>query len=181
MNTKPPEQLDRLAQVMQWFCLTALAVVALAAAFAGIQLLGDPALATSYFPNAGLYAERITGTQIGLSLAVNLLTILLVCRGLYALWAMFGAFRIGDLISTHTSSLMRQAGGAFLSAAIWSMIANTLTILILTANNPAGERQLAIGLSSNQLFPVLLAGVLFAIGHVMKVATEIEAENREFI
>lgn len=181
MMREPSEQLNRLARVMQWFCLSALAIVLLAATFTGIQALADPSSVVRYLPNTALYAEQITRTQIIIAVGVNVLTILLICRGLYALWVMFGAFRIGDMISPHTSSLMRTAGGAFLGAAIWGMIANTLTILILTATNPAGERQLTIGLSSDQLFPMLLAGVLFAIGHVMTVAAEIDAENREFI
>lgn len=181
MQQTSPDELVRISRIMQWFCLGVAAIILLGAGYAVVRVLADPAALAGFFDGANLNADRITATQAALTALVNAPTIALIAYALLALWMLFGAFRKGDLVSPRAANLMRRAGVAFALAAIWSVIAHTLSVLLLTLNNPVGERQLAIGLSSDQLFPLLLAGVLFAIGHVLSVAAAIEAENRAFV
>lgn len=181
MQQEPPRKLVRVSRTMQWFCVGAIVLVLIGAADAVMRVMADPGALATFFDGGNVHAERITMTQAVLAVLVNAPTIALIAYALYALRALFGAFRKGDLVSPRTADLMRRAGGAFVLAAVWGAIAHTLSILLLTLNNPVGERVLTIGLSSDQLFPLLLAGVLFAIGHVLSVAAAIEAENRAFV
>ncbi|MBO6638928.1 MAG: hypothetical protein JJ920_11860 [Roseitalea sp.] len=176
------EELKRLSRLMQWTCLIAIAAVLVAVTYSAVEVVINPGAVAGYFDgNAAIHGDRITRTQVVLAVAVNLLTIALVCRALFALWQMFGAFRAGHVLHRRTGRLIRSAGTNFLGAAVWGIVANTLTVLILTINNAPGERQLNLNLSTDQLFPLLMAGTLFAIGHVLSVAAAIDEENRAFV
>lgn len=181
MQMTPPDALMRVSRTMQWFCLLALAVIVVGATFGAVRSLVDPGTIAEFYAGAGLLAERITRTQVVLAMLVNAPNLVLIAYALIALWKLFGAFRAGDLVSRATATLMRRAGGAFVLAAVWGVIAHTLSLLVLTINNPEGQRQLSIVLSSDQFFPLLLAGVLFAIGHVLSIAAAIDDENRAFV
>lgn len=182
MTHNVPEELKRLSRLMQWICLIAITAVLVGSTYAVVQVLISPAAVADYFDGqAAVHGDLVTRTQIVLAVAVNLLTVAFVCRALFALWLVFGAFRAGHLMQRRTARLIRSAGSNFLGAALWGIVANTLTILILTIGNAAGERQLSIDLSTDQLFPLLMAGTLFAIGHVLSVAASIDEENRAFV
>lgn len=176
-----PPELRRLSAVMRWFCLIALLLIVLVMVVIGLGILANPGSVADHYPGAQLYPQLIGRGQIVLILAINVIAVILICSALLALWDLFGAFERGDILTARTAALMRRAGGYFLAASLWGVVAETLTILVLTAPNPAGEKQLSVGFSGDDLFPLLLAGVLFAIGQVLTMAAAINAENKEFV
>jgi len=181
MFDQVPSDLRRLSAFMRWFCLIALLLLVLAAIVLGLGTLANPSSIADRFPDARIYPELIGRGRIALVLGINAISVILICSALLALRDMFGAFQRGDILTEGTATLMRRAGGYFLAAALWGVLAETLTILVLTAVNPAGEKQLSVGFSGEALFPLLLAGVLFAIGQVLTMAAAINAENKEFV
>ncbi|MCR9122891.1 MAG: hypothetical protein NXH91_11515 [Phyllobacteriaceae bacterium] len=182
MTADALDELKRLSRLMQWACLIAIAVVLIAITYTVTDVVIRPAAVTNYFDaGAAIDADRITRTQVVLAAAVNIVTIAFICRALFALWQMFGVFRAGHVLHRRTARLIRSAGSNFLGAALWGIVANTLTVVILTINNAPGERQINVNLSTDQLFPLLMAGTLFAVGHVLTAAAAIDEENRAFV
>jgi len=55
------------------------------------------------------------------------------------------------------------------------------SILLLTAANPPGERQLSIAFSSTELSLVLAGGLLLLIGQALGAGASAADENRAFV
>ena len=70
-------------------------------------------------------------------------------------------------------------------AALWSAIASFLLEPVLSVGltyaNPAGSRELAIGVSSDQVFAVLGAGILWVIVAALAHGAALAQENEQFV
>ena len=181
MNAAAERRLSRISTVMQTVCLILLAGLLLAAAYALPAVAAEPERLTRLFPATRFDPQAIGTMRLAAIAGVAVVSVLLIARALYLLSQMFGAFRDGDLLSARTTGLMRRAGLYFLAAAIWGTIADAMTSVLLTWSNAEGQRQFSVGLSGEDIFPLILAGVLFAIGHVLAIAAEIDAENKSFV
>ena len=188
MSDEKLEKLVTLSTYMRWFCVALMVLVIIAGA--AVMLLGALTGASWFFDQLASWNQTSgvpfapetvgIGTRL-LIVAVNAITIYFTCRGLWFLMQLFSAFSDHEVLSVRTSQLLRRAGSSFLIVAIYGVLARTISILLLTMGNPAGQKQLSIGLGSEQFFAILLAGTLFVIGHVLSIAVSIEEENKGFI
>ncbi|MEM8541205.1 MAG: hypothetical protein AAGF25_09650 [Pseudomonadota bacterium] len=188
MNEEKLVKLVALSNFMRWFCLALMIIVIVAGA--GVVLLGaltgaswfiDWFATNDQLGGAAFSPDTVgTATRI-LIVVINGVTLFFTCRGLWFLMKLFSAFAKRDILSLRTSQFLRAAGSSFLVVAIYGVVAQTASILLLTMGNPAGQKQLSIGFGSEQLFAILLAGTLFAIGHVLSIATSIDEENKGFV
>lgn len=188
MNEEKLVKLVALSTYMRWLCVALLVLVIVAGV--AVMLLGALTGASWFFEQLANWNQTRgvpfspdtvgIGTRL-LIVAVNAITIYFTCRGLWFLMQLFDAFSKREILSLQTSQLLRRAGSSFLIVAIYGVLARTISVLLLTMGNPAGQKQLSIGFGSEQLFAVLLAGTLFAIGHVLSIATSIDEENKGFV
>ncbi|MCU0830047.1 MAG: hypothetical protein MUC58_00755 [Rhizobiaceae bacterium] len=79
------------------------------------------------------------------------------------------------------AAAMAASGRWFLIVAIGGVFVRTASVVLATLHLPAGERLLSIGIGQPELFGVLVAGTLLALGHVVALAASLDAENREFV
>ncbi|MEL6817066.1 MAG: hypothetical protein AAFP80_00295 [Pseudomonadota bacterium] len=181
MQNLPSDELARLSRLMKWLCVTALAALLATAFYIGVRLLaeGGPFLATiapiSFDPTL------VKRWQIAGIMTVNGIGVWLLSLALLSLRDMFSQFALGNVLSSAPARSMRSAGRYFLVGAAWSILAHSVTVLLATASNAPGERALAISFSSQQLFPLLLAGTLFAVGHLLSEAIRLDQENKSFV
>ncbi|MEO0542176.1 MAG: hypothetical protein AAFY99_00035 [Pseudomonadota bacterium] len=181
MQNANADKLMKLSGMMQQLCIFALAVLMIATLYAVGRLTidADAFLSTiigSRLPVMGIGASQVLGIVL-----VNAVSVVLLAAALHALWKMFSQFAQGNILSAVPTRLMRRAGQMFLAGALWSIIAHSLTVLLATAANPQGERSLSIAFGSQQLFALLLAGTLFAVGHVLSEAIRLDQENKGFV
>lgn len=120
-------------------------------------------------------------------LAVACLVLIVCCNGalvlggLRAVWSLFDRYEEGELFSGRCGLLLRRAGLFALAGAISTIVSRTATMLAVTYANPPGQKMLVLALGTSELFLVLLAGLLFLLGHIMTVASAIEADYRAFV
>lgn len=103
---------------------------------------------------------------------------------LYTLWQirmLFGAYEQGAIFATEAADDLRRAGIALVAAAPVQIAVRTLSVLVLTYDNPAGQRMLAIELSSDTYLFVLFGSLLIVIGWVMREAAALSEEHRQFV
>jgi hypothetical protein len=129
-------------------------------------------------PDVPIALDTITLAGLGLLAAVNLAII--VC-GLSYVWRFAALIAAGQVFSLASSICLRRTGITALAGVVSEVISRLLANLLATMGNPAGQKMLVIGFGSDEAFLLLLAALLFAIGHAMMLAAEIEAENREFV
>lgn len=173
--------LVKLSRLMHWLCWFFVFVVISASLFTGASWLFDRAAISEQFSAIAFSPDKISTTASLMIIAVNGVTVFFTCKGLIALANLFGALQRKEVLTRHSTNQLRSAGFSFLIVAIYGIAARTISILILTYGNAAGERQLAIGLGTNELFTILMAGTFFVIGHVLSIAASIEEENKGFV
>ncbi|APX12884.1 hypothetical protein [Tateyamaria omphalii] len=103
---------------------------------------------------------------------------------LWVLWSVRGwlaACANGDTFQLDTARRVLRIGQGLLALAVVEILGNTIIILAVTWNNPAGERTLSIALDGSGLFTLLAAALLTLFGYIQSEAARLMAENREFI
>lgn len=128
--------------------------------------------------------ETVTGLTPPKRIALALLTAGLFAPALIALWitrGLFARYGRGDVFSYHNATAIRRIGGLLLVGTGLAIAGRTAAVLILTHDNPPGQRSLAISLASHDLLFALLGGLLLVIGWVMAEATRQAEENRLFV
>ncbi len=175
-------KLVRVSRRMRWLCLAMLPLIAGVGAWAVHGFATNPAgVAALVFPEADVTSMFVAPWQRATLAIVAIVHLLFFAAAFLALAEMFGRFARHDYLSAHTALHLRKAGVWFVASAAFGVFSRTASVLLLTIGNPAGARQVTIGLTSDQLFPLVLAGVLFAVGHILSAAAQIQEENRGFV
>lgn len=116
-----------------------------------------------------------------LGAAVSLLPIGVGLYALWQLWRLFAEYGAGRVFGREAQSRLKRFAWALLAAALLAPLVRAVMSVVLTLGNPAGQRQLVIGLSWDDYLAVLLAAVLIAIATVMAEAVRVAEENEGFV
>jgi hypothetical protein len=100
---------------------------------------------------------------------------------LWQLWRLFGAYRRGEVFSRPALQHLRRFSIGVLLLAALEPLTRTACILAVTIGNPPGQRQLVIGLSSDDYERVLIGAVLLAIASVMAEAVRVAEDHAGFV
>lgn len=104
-----------------------------------------------------------------------------VLFSLWQMWSLFGCFARGELLAPEPAKHLRRLGLALSFLAIAQPLGRTLSMLAITWGNPAGERQLWFGLSSDNYLSLLFGLLLLALAQVLGEAARVNDENAAFI
>ncbi len=120
----------------------------------------------------------------GAVLAAGLVGLLPLAATLYALIHMrglFGLYRAGEILTPASAERIRDIGLGLFVLAVLGPVTNMIQMLILTWNNPPGQRALVLGISGATLGFVLAGALMILIGRVMSEAARMAEENRSFV
>lgn len=139
------------------------------------------ALTSEAFSNLPLQMEYIGPTNLMLGFLVGCLPMGLMMYGVWRLRQLFGLYRTGALFTPAIAGHLQAFAAMLMLTVITSPLVDVLTSLVLTMNNPAGERSISINLGSNDLSVLFLSGVMFAIAWIMREGHRLAEENAEFV
>ncbi|BDM62917.1 membrane protein [Shewanella sp. NFH-SH190041] len=124
-------------------------------------------------------------TSIPLSAQTKLLAVIcsLMLYGIlfYAfkqLIQLFSHYEQGEIFTQANTRIYRKLGLTIFYWVIGEIIYNALMSIILTINNPIGERIFSIGISSMNLLTIILGFTVTIIAWVMQEAQQIAEENK---
>lgn len=103
---------------------------------------------------------------------------------LWLLWqirGLFDLYRRGLGLTQAAASAIRTIGIGLVALGLINIVANTAMTLILSAQNPAGERVLALTLGAAEIGFLFAGGLMVAIGQSMKEAVTAAEELRGFV
>jgi len=140
----------------------------------GRQILLDAA------PVGSVDREISTGTIYAL-LAVGVLS---VAVQLILFWNMNGLFRLyaaGDALSAACGDYVRRIGLALLVLPATMVIYGMAASVLLSWDNPVGERQLVVSINMQSMGFFIGGALLLLIGITIRQAADIAEENRGFV
>lgn len=116
-----------------------------------------------------------------LAFAASMVPMAMLLHLLHQAYALFDAFRIGNVFGANAPHRLLRIGWCILALALLRPVTATLLGLILTWGNPPGQRILALSFSIDDYMIAVLGGLVLAIGHVMTEAARIADDNRQII
>ncbi len=175
--------LTRIARLASWLYWAATGFgIALPLAF-GVALFkgwSDPAFLAARF--ADLPAATTVGpVKALLVIAAGALALPVLLAALWQMRALFRRYGAGEILTDACARHVLRIGQMLVALAALGVAIPTLQRLILTWDNPVGQKVLAIGLSSDTMGFLLAGGLLFVVGWVMGEAARVAADNAGFI
>lgn len=103
---------------------------------------------------------------------------------IFALWTayrLFADYARGEIFTELAASRLSRIGWAVVAMSPSSTLVDTLSTIVLTINNPPGQRHVSITLDATDLIAIVGGLVLVAVGRIMLEATRVAEENRQFV
>ncbi len=179
MQREPLNRIRRVSSFMAW--LVTIGGLALVAFFAWFW--SDPDLLKGWLQEFTQLPVTIPLTPLAYwgSFAAASLPFAL---GLATLWVtrrLFLGYARGDIFTLAAARRLTAIGGLLLASMGAGVVARTLATLALTWENPPGQRQLAVSLSSHDFALAVLALLLMVVGWILGEAARLAEENRLFV
>lgn len=180
-TARPLERVRRLALWVQLLCVAGAAIVLIVPAQLWSRAEWLEKVARSYW---------VTDTDIPLQLdaasrawgwAASCIPSAVLLFALWQVWCLFGAYRLGQVFTAEPVRRLRRLALALVVHALAQPLAHTLSVLALTLGNPAGQRQLVLGLAFDHFISLFIGLVIWGIAQVMQQAQAVAEENAEFI
>ena len=99
-------------------------------------------------------------------------------RGLWVLRTLLKRLAVAEVFEFENGVLLRRFGKTLLIYAALRSVVKALAVLLVTMNNPAGERYLKFGLGDDDIVLALIGKLILVVGSVMADAARIADENR---
>jgi hypothetical protein len=116
-----------------------------------------------------------------LAFLVSMLPLAALIWGLRQAQQCFNGFAKQQFFTAETVGSLRAFAMAVFVSTLLQPFAYAALSLILSWTNPAGQRALSIGISSDMWLGLLFAGTIIVIAWVMREAIAIADENAQFI
>lgn len=119
--------------------------------------------------------QRVAGA------AVTALPLGLLLAGVWQARRCFSMFAQGQVFTLQATALLGRFAGWVAWAALASMLAGSATSVLLTLNNPPGQRHLSVGIGSDQVFTLFFAGLVWLMAAVIAQGQTLAEENEGFV
>ena len=133
------------------------------------------------FNNVPFVPSNVGGIERTGVFVVQLLAIAPVTLALWRLGEAFRAFSRPSPDFAVAARGVRASGYWFLWGVVAGILARTLSGVLVTLSAVSGQRMVSVGFGTPEMFGLLMAGTLLALGHVLVLAADLEAENRSFV
>ena len=90
-------------------------------------------------------------------------------------------FAQGQVFTLQATALLGRFAGWVAWAALASMLAGSATSVLLTLNNPPGQRHLSVGIGSDLVFTLFFAGLVWLMAAVIAQGQTLAEENEGFV
>lgn len=176
MNSQP--SVDRIRRAGRALRLGALVLLGLVLLVPPLWWLLAAAPAASLDLNFGVPIPDDPSTvQRLLAAAVGLLPAGFVAAALWTLARLFGRFEQGDVFGPGTEAAFRGLGRILIGWACAGVVHGTLLGLVLTMDNPPGQRSLSIGFDGLNVTALCVGAVAWLLSWVFAEARRIADDN----
>ncbi len=183
MSQHSSKTIQSLSRLMKRLVLVLAAGISFAVIYV-LWLLSFDQPAFADLVKANMFEEipmTVSRTAVTALILLGTVNLWIAFSGLSAVWHLFDGFERGDVFSARSGGLLRKAGVAALIGAASIVLSRTLAVLIVTLGNPPGQKVLLVVFGTSEVFLLLVSVLLLVMGHIIRLAADIDAENRSFV
>ena len=151
--------------------------------WAALQAFVDPQSIASMFLGSFPQLTSFQPTQGQVIAIVVALApqVLLFVWSAYAGWVGFGHVAETSSIDSEAAIWIRRSGLGLALTSLAMLLAHPLLSAIVSLYQPEGQRFITISFGTPELMTLLVSLVMFAFAHLMKLAADIERDNKLII
>lgn len=123
----------------------------------------------------------LTGQAMAGGILASLVPLLLTAYALWQVAHLFTAFGRGLVFEESNAAILKRIGWTLLALAVVTPLVRALQTVILTLDNPPGQRILAVGFDLGTLATLLAGGAVLGFAAIMREAARLADENRSFV
>lgn len=173
----------RMQRLSRWLAGACLAfIVLLPIAVIIYWVVADPTelAVRSNLPGNAIQSPLLLWQRIA-GAFVTLIPVVLMLLGIWQARTCFKQFAMGQVFTADAVRCLRRFAGWVIVSVVAGIIAGAPLSVLLTLNNPATMRHLAIGISSNHLFTLFFAAMVWLMAGVIAQGERLAEENATFI
>jgi hypothetical protein len=140
-----------------------------------------PELAMQANLSASVIQLAVLPWQRAAAAAVNFVPLVCVLVGVWQVKKCFEAFTQGQIFTAQATAHLRRFAGWVAAAALAAIAAAAVVSVLLTLHNAPGTRQLAIGVSSEHVFTLFFAALVWLMADIMGQGQALAEENERFV
>lgn len=174
------QQIQQLSRFMQWLCTAAIIAMPLFAAWVWLDFERFAAPITQQYA-IPIQLEHIGLINLMLGFLCSLIPVAVAIYGLLRLQALFALFRQTIFFTDANVRHIRAFSLTLFANALLTTITVALLSIVLTMNNPPGQRALSISISSHQIIMAFIAVIFAIIASIMIEGRKLAEDNAEIV
>ncbi len=179
-----PRRIYTLARIAEIAAILALIALELSFFYIGyLAFVGGPVfdamLRSAQIPEAML--QDLTMTTRLLTFFINMVPMALGMFGLFTAQQLFRGYRKGQIFTTRAADTLTVIGWTVVLLGPAYILANTLTVLLLTMHSGPGGRQLNLSMDEGDIFAIVFGLLIVVVGRILAEAAKIADENKSFV
>jgi hypothetical protein len=112
---------------------------------------------------------------------VTCIPVALMMRGLWEARLCFKQFATGQVFTAQAVQRLRSFAGWIMASSLASILIGPAISVVLTFNNAAGNRHVAIGIGTDHVLTLLFAAVVWVMAAVIAQGQVLAEENSSFV
>lgn len=174
------QRIRRLSGVLVLVCWALVLLLPLAWLWYWITSDAAQLALQAHLPAGGIQ-PGLPAWQRVVSALVNAVPMVCVLLGVWQVKQCFEAFAQGQVFTAHATAHLRRFAGWIAAAALAAILTVPVISVLLTLHNLPGERQLVISLSSDHVFTLFFAAVVWLMADIMGQGQAVAEENASFV
>ncbi|AIY42946.1 hypothetical protein LT85_3788 [Collimonas arenae] len=177
---------DRIAQTSQRMAsVTMLLLVAMLAFNIGSWIFPDVFAMFCDITNAAtsldIKPDSLPLWQLLGAIVLSVIPFLALGYGLYQLRALFKRYAAGEYFSPEAAILLGRVGRSIAWWVVLGVVCQPLSSVWLTMMRGVGHRIINVGIGTNEVVSLFIAASITVIARILQRASEVDAENRQFV
>lgn len=173
-------RIRRASRLLSWACLALIAFLPLALAVYWVSASAPELAQQANLPPGSVQLPWQPWQRLAAA-AITAVPLLLLLLGLWQAKQCFDQFSTGQVFTAHATTCLRRFAAWVAAASLAAIVAGAAVSVVLTLQNPPGMRQLSVGISSNHLFTLFFAGMVWLMAAVIGQGQALAEENADFV
>lgn len=174
------QRIRRISRLMVLACKALITLLPLALVYYWASTSAPELAAQGNLPPAAIQQPLQLWQRVAAG-AVSALPLGLLFMGIWQAKQCFAQFVEGQVFTSRATEHLRRFAGWVAAAALAAIVAGTVISVLLTLNNAPGTRQLAVGFSSNHVFTLFFAGLVWLMADIIGQGQALAEENERFV
>ncbi|MBL8644598.1 MAG: DUF2975 domain-containing protein [Rhodospirillaceae bacterium] len=177
------ERLSAVSRILGWVCLALMIFLPLwvVAGWLSFDTWGSTMASRLGIARDYAVPETLSAEQVMLGITVTMAPVSTMIFGLWNLRKLLAGFGAGRIFTLENTRALKIFAWSVLMVIVVQFLTDGLLSMVLTLNNPPGQRVLALGLSSDQVVAFFFGAVFVLIARVLEEGRKLADENASIL